>query len=964
MRLIPSCVPPALLALLAVVTSAFATVADDLCPPAADPCIVNTAVTLTPGSTIDLGGRALHFGAAARVAVGVGAVVIQAGPVRLLPDARITGGAGLAGSTLEITSSGSISVESSGGTRSRIDMSADLITGAIALTAAGGITVAGDLVADGRHQDADGGFIMLDAVAGDVLVTGSLSVKGGSLSGGGTIFVGAGGAVDLATEIDLSGGDFGGGELDVIGGGNVIVRQDILAGGGGFSGDGGAFAVDALGSITVLGTFKGEAAGDSEEGGGTGGDVELNADGDVTVSGQLQLTGGFPDGEGGSVFVQTGGSFVHTAAIILLGNGIDGCGGSFDVSAARDVTLARIDASGGSCGGGDVTAQALGTLRAGGLISADATTGLANGGVIVLIGRDVVTNAVVRANGGSQSFAGFISLQGCTITINQSSEIRTTGGIGGGNTLRASGRATIRGKLLTAGGGVNTIAFRDPALPPIVTGEVNPPTLPVLDPALPLCPGETAACGDGNLDPGEQCDDANTGSCDGCSASCRQEGCGNGRVECDEECDAGPLNGAPGSGCDATCTVVALPGGILLLPGGRTRNSCMSEWQIKNPGGEVNDGFPSKNQSCIDGDPTCDQDAATDGKCVFQVGVCNRVTDARLPECNPTAVESISINKPNLLSPPNPVDAANGVALRTALATLGMTVKAGTNVLVPGVPDLLRDHCAPPAAITVPHPPGLAGARELNIAARDGAGARMRENAVNLICTPNTAVCGNGMQEIGEQCDDGDQDACDGCAPTCRLEVCGDGIVECSEQCDDGPANGTPESRCTVDCTEVVPALRSPGGGSPRTDCLLELAVDTQTPTLKRDGLPSNKQECLDNDPGCDFDPNPGTCRFHVWLCLGAADARIGCSADSVASVELRKPSERDSGAPAALRQAVVQRLGGFALPLPPGERCTTRVDVDVPAGRKDGKLSLRIRNPLGDRDTDNFKFKCVAPDS
>jgi hypothetical protein len=58
------------------------------------------------------------------------------------------------------------------------------------------------------------------------------------------------------------------------------------------------------------------------------------------------------------------------------------------------------------------------------------------------------------------------------------------------------------------------------------------------------------------------------------------------------------------------------------------------------------------------------------------------------------------------------------------------------------------------------------------------------------------------------------------------------------------------------------------------------------------------------------------------------------------------------------------QRLGAFSLPLPPGERCTSRIDIDVPAGRKDGKLSLRIRNPLGDRDSDNLKFKCQLPTS
>src|SRR5262249_9617352 len=47
---------------IALAHPASATVPDDLCPAAQDPCIVNTALTLTPGSVIDLGGRALQFG--------------------------------------------------------------------------------------------------------------------------------------------------------------------------------------------------------------------------------------------------------------------------------------------------------------------------------------------------------------------------------------------------------------------------------------------------------------------------------------------------------------------------------------------------------------------------------------------------------------------------------------------------------------------------------------------------------------------------------------------------------------------------------------------------------------------------------------------------------------------------------------------------------------------------------------
>ena len=936
-----------------------ATIPDDLCAPAADPCVVNTALTLTPGSVIDLGGRALQFGPAARVVVGAGDVVVKAGPVVLQAGARISGTGGVALTTLEIDSTGAIQINATGSTRARIDLSADAIAGSMTLNAQTGITVTGDLIADANTPDGSGGTITLVTVAGDVMVSGSLSVQGGSNADGGSIFIQAAGKVDLSQVVDISGGDFGAGELDITAGGDAFVRQDINAAGGGLSGDGGTLSVGAGGNITMLGQFNGTASGSSVEGGGSGGDVELSADQNITVSGMIDLTGGFPDGEGGTFVVDSGGSFTQTQFVNLLGNGIDGCGGSVDVRAGRDATMGRLDVSGGSCGAGDIGVQALGTLTTPVQIIGDGTSGISAGAIIALQGRDVVTNDLVRANGGSMAPGGVITLQGCNVTVNQSSEIRALG-ITGSNTIKGSGQITIRGKMTTAPGGTNTIVYRDPALPPMITGQVNPAPTKTVDSTLPACPGETAACGNGTLDPGEECDDGNTTSCDGCSASCRLEGCGNGRVECSEECDAGPLNGQPGSGCDATCKVVPLPGGLLLFPGGRTRNSCMAEWRIKLANGLVSGGFPLLNQPCIDGDPGCDQDGKTDGKCVFQTAVCVHVTDPRLPGCNPIQVESISINKPGPLSATDPVDIANANALKTAIAALGLTVKAGTNVLISGTPDTQHDHCTADTGINVPHPAGLSAAKTLNIAARDGLGARMRSNQVTLICSPNTAVCGNGKVEVGEQCDDGNNVACDGCAPTCRLERCGDGIVECSEQCDDGPANGTPGSMCTTSCTELVPPLRIPGGGSKSTDCQLETALALQNVVLKGDGTPSNKQVCTDNDPSCDFDPASGSCRFHAWLCFGGADDRLACAADSVASIEVRKPSERDQGPAAALRQAVLARVGALTLPLPAGEQCTQHIDIDVPAGKKQATLSMRTRNPLGSKDSDSIKLKCL----
>jgi len=75
------------------------------------------------------------------------------------------------------------------------------------------------------------------------------------------------------------------------------------------------------------------------------------------------------------------------------------------------------------------------------------------------------------------------------------------------------------------------------------------------------------------------------------------------------------------------------------------------------------------------------------------------------------------------------------------------------------------------------------------------------------------SVCGNGRVEGGEQCDDGNRFAGDGCTTTCLTEpgyrcagapsactaVCGDGIRSFSEFCDDG--NTTPGDGCSPTCT-------------------------------------------------------------------------------------------------------------------------------------------------------------------
>ena len=60
-------------------------------------------------------------------------------------------------------------------------------------------------------------------------------------------------------------------------------------------------------------------------------------------------------------------------------------------------------------------------------------------------------------------------------------------------------------------------------------------------------------CGDGRINIGETCDDANGVSGDGCSARCELEDpCGNGRIDEGEACDDGNL--LNGDGCDSSCS--------------------------------------------------------------------------------------------------------------------------------------------------------------------------------------------------------------------------------------------------------------------------------------------------------------------------------------------------------------------------------------------------------------------------
>jgi cysteine-rich repeat protein len=75
--------------------------------------------------------------------------------------------------------------------------------------------------------------------------------------------------------------------------------------------------------------------------------------------------------------------------------------------------------------------------------------------------------------------------------------------------------------------------------------------------------------------------------------------------------------------------------------------------------------------------------------------------------------------------------------------------------------------------------------------------------------TTGTAMCGNGVREGSEQCDDGNDLNTDACTNGCQNARCGDGFTRDGvEQCDDG--NAVNNDFCRNDCT-FAPAVCGDG---------------------------------------------------------------------------------------------------------------------------------------------------------
>ncbi len=264
---------------------------------------------------------------------------------------------------------------------------------------------------------------------------------------------------------------------------------------------------------------------------------------------------------------------------------------------------------------------------------------------------------------------------------------------------------------------------------------------------------------------------------------------------------------------------------------------------------------------------------------------------------------------------------------------------------------------------------------------------------------PGNVACGNGILDPGEQCDDGNVIAGDGCSANCTIESgfsCTGQPSVCTPFTPTAPggtpmstptATATPTSTLTATPTNTAtasptatptqtPTSTSPPGlipGQGKNACMLEWFTEPAT-VVGRNGLPSRQLTCTDDDPACDFGATTGdhACTFHVAMCLNVVDTRLRCTPSDVARVQFLSPKEANpTGTWAPLSRDALENaltiIGGTVRGLcanrgpHKGQLCTANSDCDSTGGSGDGVCKGRFVEFTPPLNTDNTCTAFVA---
>jgi len=281
--------------------------------------------------------------------------------------------------------------------------------------------------------------------------------------------------------------------------------------------------------------------------------------------------------------------------------------------------------------------------------------------------------------------------------------------------------------------------------PERTTGQTNPGDS-AATPAGPM--GPTCTCGNGRVDPGEECDDGNHVHADRCTNYCEMTTCGDGRPDSGEPCDDG--NDDNTDACTTTCVPARCGDGFV------------------QAGVEAcDDGNRNDSDGCRN---TCVEAFCGDGAVWAGMETCDDGNTDDMDGCSNNCVLTSCGN--GTVDPHETCDegAANSDTVPGACRLTCVPPSCGDAVIDPG------EQCDP----------GMSGSTSCRMDCR-------------------IATCGDGHLDLFEACDAGGDNSDsepDACRLRCRLPSCGDGVVDKEEVCDLGAG--------AVDCSSECPPAPPP----------------------------------------------------------------------------------------------------------------------------------------------------------